>query len=206
MVIRLDKVQVKESKERAFWSNRNKTSFNFRNGVGVVLSGTHPITDEEDVTSKFAGDEQLTRYIVLDARIDDLRVFIHVFYAPVQPADRKKFFDALPTRFPEEAEHIVIGDLNTPIDPLLDERTEIQAWMLELGVLDPWRLTFSDRRQFTGKADTHRIDYCLISKGLLETYYVGLRYITDERWLQEDHLPVEFHLTSPSMPESKNLP
>ncbi|KAI9914298.1 hypothetical protein PsorP6_008312 [Peronosclerospora sorghi] len=131
---------------RAFWSNRNKATFNFRNGVGVVLSGTHPFTDVEDVTSKYAGDEKLTRYLVLEARIDDLWVFIHVVYAPVQPADRKNFFDALPTRFPEEAENIVIGDLNTPLDPLLDERTpdrrdqartELQAWMLELGVLEP---------------------------------------------------------------------
>ncbi|KAI9910906.1 hypothetical protein PsorP6_010526 [Peronosclerospora sorghi] len=78
--------------------------------------------------------------------------------------------------------------------------------MLELGVLDPWRLTFPDRRQFTGKSNTRRIDYCLISKGLLETYYVGSRYLTDERWLHEDHLPVEFQLTFPSMPESKKLP
>ncbi|KAI9911454.1 hypothetical protein PsorP6_009504 [Peronosclerospora sorghi] len=120
-----------------------------------------------------------------------------------------------PPVFRREAEHIVIGDLNTPLDPLLDERTpdrrdqartELQAWMLELGVLDPWRLTFPDRRQFTGKADVRRIDYCSISKGLLETYYVGSRYLTDERWLHEDHLPVEFQLTSPSMPESKKLP
>lgn len=208
-------IKTSDSKARAFWSDLNKPTYDFRNGVGIVLSGAHPFTEVKDVTSKYIGDGQLTRYLVLDARIDDLRVFIHVVYAPVQPAERKEFFNALPTRYPEGAEHIVVGDLNTPLDPLLDERTpdrrdqartELQEWMLELGVVDPWRITFPDRRQFTGKDNTRRIDYCLLSQGLLETYYVGSRYISDERWYHEDHLPVELNLASPSMPVSKRLP
>ncbi|CAI5720106.1 unnamed protein product [Peronospora effusa] len=147
--------------------------------------------------------------------IGTFQVFIHVVYAPVEVTARKRFFESLPTRFPDSAQHLVLGDLNTPFDPFADELvpythdfglTELQTWMLELGVLDPWRATFPDHHLFSGPHQRNRIDYCLVTPDLYEKIYRGSRYVTDMKWYQEDHYRVEFHLASTSRPDSKRLP
>ncbi|KAG6612001.1 putative pollike protein [Phytophthora cinnamomi] len=204
-----------DSRAQVFWSHRNDDDFTGHDGVALILSGRHPFTAVEDVTQTYASADHLARYLVLDARIDDFQVFIHVVYAPVDTPDRKRFFESLPTRFPDAANHLVLGDLNTPMDPVLDEaspyphdlgRDELQTWMLELGVMDPWRATFPDRRLFSGPKQRNRIDYCLMTPELFDGYYRSSRYVTDKTWYHEDHYPVEIHLASPSQPTSKRLP
>ncbi|ETV94781.1 hypothetical protein H310_11737 [Aphanomyces invadans] len=41
-------------------------------------------------------------------------------YAPVQSTDRAAFFDSLPRDFPDDSVHVVMGDLNVPLDLYLD--------------------------------------------------------------------------------------
>ncbi|TDH71019.1 uncharacterized protein CCR75_008535 [Bremia lactucae] len=78
--------------------------------------------------------------------------------------------------------------------------------MLELGVLDPWRATFPDRRVFSGPNNRNRIDYCLLSPLLYSEFYKGSRYVTETKWLHENHSLVEFHLASPLHPTTRSLP
>ncbi|CAI5718702.1 unnamed protein product [Peronospora effusa] len=204
-----------DSRSQVFWSHRDDADFTGRDGVALVLSGAHPLKNVADVTTVYAPADSFANYLVVEATLGSCSLFLHVVYAPVQVPARKRFFASLPTQFPDEACHLILGDLNVPLDPLLDEcipyphdlgRDELQSWMLELGVLDPWRATFPDRRVFSGPNQRNRIDYCLLSPTLYDLSYRSSRYVTDKRWYHEDHYPLEFRLASPSMPTSKRLP
>ncbi|KAF1319013.1 Pollike protein, partial [Globisporangium splendens] len=207
-----------DAKAELFWSHRTDEDFPVsrgRGGVGVVFSGRHPFTSLKDVTLDYSTPNLLQNYLLIDASIQDFRLFIHIVYAPVTVAERKTFFSALPSTFPVDAQHLVLGDFNTPLDPSLDEATpyphdqgrdELTHWMLQLGVLDAWRQVFPDRRQFSGPRRRNRIDYCMLSTTLYTDCLQSVRYVTDDRWHHEDHLPTAFELKSPSQPVTSRLP
>ncbi|KAG7375554.1 hypothetical protein PHYPSEUDO_000657 [Phytophthora pseudosyringae] len=56
--------------------------------------------------------------------------------------------------------------------------------------MDPWRVTFPETRLFSGPDQRNRIDYCLVTTDLFDTNYQGSRYVTEKKWLHEDHYPV----------------
>ncbi|KAI9923314.1 hypothetical protein PsorP6_002034 [Peronosclerospora sorghi] len=134
-----------------------------RDGVGLLLSVEHPFQTVANVSHQYVTFSSSTllyhRYLVIQSRTDDINLYIHVVYAPVQVADRKDFFNALPTRFPDDCHHLVMGGFNVPRDPILDEvkpymhdlgRAEFIAWQLRLGITDAWRNWWLDKREFTG--------------------------------------------------------
>ncbi|GMG17267.1 unnamed protein product [Phytophthora fragariaefolia] len=108
-----------------------------------------------------------------------------------------------------------MGDFSVPLDALMDEvnpyghdlgRNEFISWQLRLGVIDAWRNTYPDRREFTGPGRKNRIGYCFLSTGLLTDYLNEISHVTDQRFNHEDHLPVRFHLKSPDHPTTAPLP
>ncbi|KAG7375553.1 hypothetical protein PHYPSEUDO_000656 [Phytophthora pseudosyringae] len=88
-----------DSKAQVFWSQHTDNDFTGRNGVALILSGSHPFTSVENVTPRYASAAQQPRYLVLDAKIENLRFFIHAVYAPVTVAERKRFFTLCPPGF-----------------------------------------------------------------------------------------------------------
>ncbi|KAI9913413.1 hypothetical protein PsorP6_005813 [Peronosclerospora sorghi] len=158
--------KVCDSKSISFWSHPTTTEFSDtrgRDGVGLLLSGKHPFQTVADVTHQYVTFSSSTLlsylYLVIQARADDINLYVHVVYAPVQVADQKDFFNELPTRFPDDCHHLVMGDFDVPMDPILDEvkaymhdigRAEFIAWQLRLGITDAWRNWWSDKREFTG--------------------------------------------------------
>ncbi|CAI5722284.1 unnamed protein product [Peronospora effusa] len=132
-----------------------------------------------------------------------LGLFIHVVYAPVTVPKRKRFLTALPSNFPFDAHHLVLGDFNIPMGPVMDKvtayphnlgRAEFRDWLLRLGVLDAWRSAHPGRREFTGPGRRNRIDYCFVSPSLFDHYLRDVRHVTDVRYGHEDHLHVRFLL------------
>ncbi|KAH9071298.1 hypothetical protein Ae201684P_015605 [Aphanomyces euteiches] len=60
------------------------------------------------------------KYMVVHTWWEDTPVFFHNVYAPVQNQEREAFFDALPRDFPVNAQHIIMGDFNLPLQRELD--------------------------------------------------------------------------------------
>lgn len=209
-----------DANARTFWSHREDSDLSARRGragVGLVLSGQFPFDDPQDVTSTFAAEDFdfPHHYLVVKATSGDDDIFIHVIYAPVDPADRKRFLESLPTRFPPGARHIAVGDFNVPLDPLLDElvptrhdqgRDELHSWMIRVGVMDAWRASNPERRQFTGPSRRNRIDYAFLSQSLFDDCLQSISHVTEDRWDHEDHLPVRFELKAPGTPQQSRLP
>ena len=101
------------------------------------------------------------RYLVVRLRIFRAPVYLHNVYTPVDPMERKPFFDQLPTgSFEANASHIVCGDLNTTLCPSIDcsssvyrhetSRLSCLEWLSNLGVIDAWRQQHPGERGFTG--------------------------------------------------------
>lgn len=207
-----------DAKAKTFWSHQVDSDFSAargKAGVGLIFTGRSPFTSVHDVTLDYAAEALRHHYIVAEASISDYRLFIHVVYAPVTVPERKSFLEALPSRFPAGAHHLVLGDFNVPMDPVLDEtspdshdlgRAEFRSWLLQLGVLDAWRASHPDRREFTGPRRRNRIDYCLLSPTLFDNYLREVRHVTNVRYHHEDHLPIRFQLQSPSHPKQSRLP
>ncbi|RMX62093.1 hypothetical protein DD238_006311 [Peronospora effusa] len=195
-----------DAKARTFWSHQVDSDYSAASGkagVGVVFSGRCPFLSLRDVTLRFADDALRHHYLVVEATIDDYSLFIHVVYAPVTVPKRKRFLTALPSNFPFDAHHLVLGDFNIPMGPVMDKvtayphnlgRAEFRDWLLRLGVLDAWRSAHPGRREFTGPGRRNRIDYCFVSPSLFDHYLRDVRHVTDARYGHEDHLHVRFLL------------
>ncbi|POM57483.1 Pol-like protein putative [Phytophthora palmivora] len=85
------------------------------NGVLTVLRSDFPDFDSAvDLTHMTVPG----RYLVVRVTVEHAPVYIHNVYAPVDKQEKQQFFSSLE---PEEFEDdLVLGDLNTPLDPSLD--------------------------------------------------------------------------------------
>ncbi|KAF1327226.1 putative Pollike protein, partial [Globisporangium splendens] len=138
------------------------------------------------------------RYLVVKMMVSDAPVYIHNVYAPVDRQEKQQFFSSLSTEgFEDQATHLVLGDLNTPLDPRLDSsspdlrydpaRSSCLAWLARLGVVDAWRVHHDTKRVFTGPLPRkNRLDYILLSEPFYERFYDDSKYFVPQN--AGDHL------------------
>ncbi|KAF1318181.1 putative Pollike protein, partial [Globisporangium splendens] len=138
------------------------------------------------------------RYLVVKLMVSDAPVYIHNVYAPVDRQEKQQFFSSLSTEgFEDQATHLVLGDLNTPLDPRLDSsspdlrydpaRSSCLAWLARLGVVDAWRVHHDTKRVFTGPLPRkNRLDYILLSEPFYERFYDDSKYFVPQN--AGDHL------------------
>lgn len=146
------------------------------------------------------------RYLLVHIRGPLHSIYIQNVYAPVRPHERAHFFQGLPTQFEPEAHHVVLGDFNVAVDPILDSRGVTSAldpsrghllgWLATLRVADPWRLRFTQRRLFSGpRPRINRLDYIFVSDELVESSFETTKYF--QAPYSGDHLAVRLVLGSP---------
>ncbi|DAZ99011.1 TPA: hypothetical protein N0F65_011266, partial [Lagenidium giganteum] len=123
------------------------------------------------------------RYIVVKMVVTDATLYVHNVYAPVDEHDKQIFFDNLPVDgFETDATHLVLGDLNSPLDPRLGSSREstrsrpgcgaCRRWLARLGVIDPWRVHNPDMQVYTGpQPRRNRLDYILMSEPFSAALY-----------------------------------
>ncbi|KAF1327222.1 putative Pollike protein, partial [Globisporangium splendens] len=138
------------------------------------------------------------RYLVVKLMVSDAPVYIHNVYAPVDRQEKQHFFSSLSTEgFDDQATHLVLGDLNTPLDPRLDSsspdlrydraRSSCLSWLARLGVVDAWRVHHDTKRVFTGPLPRkNRLDYILLSEPFYERFYDDSKYFVPQN--AGDHL------------------
>ncbi|KAF1329066.1 putative Pollike protein, partial [Globisporangium splendens] len=138
------------------------------------------------------------RYLVVKLMVSDAPVYIHNVYAPVDRQEKQQFFSSLSTEgFEDQATHLVLGDLNTPLDPRLDSSSpdlrydpawsSCLAWLARLGVVDAWRVHHDTKRVFTGPLPRkNRLDYILLSEAFYERFYDDSKYFVPQN--AGDHL------------------
>lgn len=207
-----------DSRAQAFWSHSSFPTFTGHNGVGIIFGSNHPFTDIADLTSSLRLSPILhNRYMILSARLGTQLYHLHCVYAPSQPRDRAPFFSALPTQFSGDTVHMVCGDFNLPLDPLLDQadpkdhrlspgRLELLNWLQCLSLIDPWRISHPDTRLFSGPGQRHRLDYCFLSLTLFDSHLQDIHYIPPASYHHEDHHSISFRLTSRSYPLPSRTP
>ena len=141
---------------------------------GIDCSINHKIVDPEG------------RYIILKACIQDkVYVLINV-YAPNKDKDQVNFFNKLLSILQNEnldsVDNIILGgDLNCPLDPLLDKKggastkrksviSCVDDFKSKLDLVDIWRSKNPDAKSFTWSQKSSpvfcRLDYWLISNNL----------------------------------------
>lgn len=111
------------SHHRVFASDRNSSSqvqIGPRScGVATLL---HPdllgVESAQEVTSATIPG----RYLLVRLMQADRPLYIHNIYAPVRASERAIFYQELPNHFEPVARHIVLGDFNVAIDPVMDSR------------------------------------------------------------------------------------
>uniref|UniRef100_K3WE34 Endonuclease/exonuclease/phosphatase domain-containing protein n=1 Tax=Globisporangium ultimum (strain ATCC 200006 / CBS 805.95 / DAOM BR144) TaxID=431595 RepID=K3WE34_GLOUD len=125
-------------------------------------------------------------------------IYIHNVYAPVDQQEKQQFFSSLETEeFEDQATHMVLGDLNTPLDPRLDSsspdlhydpgRSSCLEWLAKLGVVDAWRIHYDTKRVFTGPLPRkNRLDYILLSEDFYTCFYDDSKYFLPKH--AGDHL------------------
>lgn len=190
--------------------------YNGRHGVGLVLTTNAPFHDSVDITRSVLNSALHSRYLLVKSTLDQYPLYIHVVYAPDEPALRGEFFRALPMSFPSDAEHIVLGDFNVTLDDNLDQRNpghhagvgreELRSWLLHLGLLDSWRFQHPTKREYTSPKDRNRIDFCFLSTRLLQDHLQDIQHVIGPKWQHEDHKPVEFTLGSIALPRQTKAP
>ncbi|KAH9107181.1 hypothetical protein AeMF1_017421, partial [Aphanomyces euteiches] len=121
------------------------------------------------------------KYMVVHTWWEDTPVFFHNVYAPVQNQEREAFFDALPRHFPVNAQHIIMGDFNLPLQRELDAmdpsschhtgRSQCSQWLEALHVVDAWRLHNPSARVFSSPHGQNRLDYIFMDEDLMRTAY-----------------------------------
>ncbi|ETP51167.1 hypothetical protein F442_03635 [Phytophthora nicotianae P10297] len=62
------------------------------------------------------------RYLLIRLVHAGSTVYIHNIYAPVNASERSHFYQSLPAEFDQDSHHLVLGDFNVAIDPILDSR------------------------------------------------------------------------------------
>lgn len=138
------------------------------------------------------------RYLVVKVMVDGDPIYIHNVYAPVDRYEKHEFFSSLETaEFEDQATHLVLGDLNTPLDPRLDSsspdlrydrgRSSCLEWLAKLGVVDAWRIHYDTKRVFTGPLPRkNRLDYVLMSEDFYARCYDDSKYFLPKH--AGDHL------------------
>ena len=165
------------------------------NGVLTVLRSDFPgfetAVDIPDLS--IAG-----RYLVVKVIVERTPIYIHNVYAPVDRHEKQQFFSSLDTEaFEDHAKHLVLGDLNTPLNPRLDccsqdlrydsSRSSCLEWLAKLGVVDAWRIHYDSKRVFTGPLPRkNRLDYILMSESLYTHVYGDSTYFLPKH--AGDHL------------------
>ncbi|KAF1330506.1 putative Pollike protein, partial [Globisporangium splendens] len=147
-------------------------------------------------------------YLVIRVSVGDVPVYIHNVYSPVDDSDKRVFFDHLRVdMFEDNATRIVLGDLNTPLDPSIDSsqpslrarpgRSACLGWLGQLGVVDPWCIHHPDERVYTGpQPRKNRLDYILMSEDLSNAVYGDAKYFEPKG--AGDHLVHQVTLCSMS--------
>jgi exonuclease III len=217
-------IHVADSGARCYWSDTTSPVFNERHGVGLVLSTASPFGEVEDLTARVYKEQLRNRYLLLKTTLGGESVYIHVVYAPDEPPQRGEFFRALPTHFDDiytdgdvdagrNASHLVVGDFNVTMDNFLDQasssqlhpgagREEMCDWLDALGLMDAWRFTHPDERDYTSPTRKNRLDYCFLTVDLLQEHLVTVSHVRDRKWNNEDHIPVEFRLQAKFLPKT----
>ncbi|KAI9905223.1 hypothetical protein PsorP6_014184 [Peronosclerospora sorghi] len=216
-----------DSGARCFWSDSTCPDFKERHGVGLVLSSASPFGEVEDLTAGVYAEQLRNRYLLLKTSLGDKPVFLHVVYAPDEPSRRGDFFRTLPVTFnytdTNSADldggimHIVLGDFNVTMDPYLDQaspsqhlpgqgRAELSDWLDSLGLVDAWRYSNPDMRDYTSPTRKNRLDYCFLTVNLIQDHLNTICHIRDRKWRCEDHIPVEFSLQAKILPRLKRAP
>ncbi|TDH72015.1 uncharacterized protein CCR75_000122 [Bremia lactucae] len=217
-------IHVADSGARCFWSDTTSPVFNERHGVGLILSSASPFGEVEDLTALVYKDQLRNRYLLLKTSLGTSTVFLHVIYAPDEPPRRGDFFRALPVGFnwngaegENDSKHIVLGDFNVTMDNFLDQaspsqlhpgagREEMCDWLDALGLLDAWRFVNPDTRDYTSPTRKNRLDYCFLTANLLEVHLASINHVRDQKWHNEDHIPVAFRLQAKILPNLKRAP
>ncbi|KAF4135669.1 Reverse transcriptase (RNA-dependent DNA polymerase) [Phytophthora infestans] len=205
-------IHVADSGARCFWSDTTSPIFNGRHGVGLAMSSTSPFGDVEDLTASVYKEQLRNRYLLLKTALGGETVYLHVVYAPDEPMNRGEYYRALPTGFDADeddvetgAKHIVVGDFNLTMDDYLDQtaadrphlrrgREELEDWLDTLGLVDAWRFMHPEVRDFTSPSRKNRLDYCFVTADLLQDNLISVKHIRDQKWHNEDHIPVAFSL------------
>lgn len=146
------------------------------------------------------------RLVCIEAVIDGRRLNLCNVYAPNE--DSPEFFhkvNRLLGSF-EEGGIILGGDHNQTLDPVLDKsryfpapskgREALKQLQEDVGVVDIWRLTNPDKREYTFYSHNHkshsRIDYFLISNNLVDS----VQDITIGAIALTDHATVELCIST----------
>ncbi|KAF1315557.1 putative Pollike protein, partial [Globisporangium splendens] len=175
------------------------------NGVITVLRSDFPGFDTAEEVSRLSVPG---RYLVVKVMVECAPIYIHNVYAPVDQQEKHQFFSSLDTEgFEGQATHMVLGDLNTPLDPRLDSsspdlrydpgRSSCLEWLAKLGVVDAWRIHYDTKRVFTGPLPRkNRLDYILLSEDFYERFYDDSKYFLPKH--AGDHLTHSVSLRSGS--------
>lgn len=113
-------VRTVDFQAKTFWSPIDSINRKGQNGVGLILFSGHLFDTIADISDEIIPTYMQSRYIILDTKIEKTRIMIHIIYAPVQTQNRKEFFNFLPSEYPEEVPHIILGDFNVPMNPTMD--------------------------------------------------------------------------------------
>uniref|UniRef100_A0AAV1UGB9 Endonuclease/exonuclease/phosphatase domain-containing protein n=1 Tax=Peronospora matthiolae TaxID=2874970 RepID=A0AAV1UGB9_9STRA len=131
-------------------SHQHRPTRERSNGVVIVLRSEFPGFNSAVVVSRLS---VTGRYLVVRVLVDGFPLHLHNVYAPIDRQEKCQFFSGLVTEeFEDHATHIVLEDLNTPLDPRLDSSTPDLRYdpgrssclerMAKLGVVDTWMIHF----------------------------------------------------------------
>ncbi|GMF42382.1 unnamed protein product [Phytophthora fragariaefolia] len=195
---------------RVFVSDRNSSSqvqLGPRScGVATLL---HPdllgVESAQEVTSATIPGRYLLVHL-MQANRPLYTLYIHNIYAPVRESERAIFYQKLPTHFEPIARHLVLGDFNVTIDPVMDSRGVssvvdasrgvLLSWLAGLNVTDSWRHRYPRRRTFSGLLTrVNRLDYIFVSDDWVDTSLDDTKYFQAPH--SGDHLAVRVNLGSP---------
>ncbi|KAH9101839.1 hypothetical protein AeMF1_021544 [Aphanomyces euteiches] len=181
------------------WDVDSSAYTNRWGGVATIIrSGTPGF----DTLTHMIQHDVPNRYLLLHTTWGDRDIYYHNVYAPVESAERAAFFDGLPTEFPHDAIHVVMGDFNVPLDLQADcstpqtqwsGRHECLSWLASIGVVDIWRLLHPSDRVFSSPGNTNRLDYICASEYLRSTHDVSIQYKYPIQDVMGDHCAVSIH-------------
>ena len=175
----------------------NDNNENRNAGVGIFIKQNGKLKDVEIIHNLTIQQ----RYIVLKTTNNNKVIYIHCIYAPAQYKERIDFFKQLPTNFEENSTHIVGGDFNTTINPILDSISqnvsygskELKEWLNTLKLIDIWRFMKNEEKGMTGPKRRNRIDY------IFTTYDIAqhIKYINLKSNIgHSDHLGIEIQINT----------
>lgn len=151
------------------WGAETITCHGSSNSRGVAIL----IKNGVDCTIHRKILDPLGRYIILKAQIQEKTYILINVYAPNKDKDLVKFFDNLFSILTNEnldsEDNIILGgDLNCPLNPLLDKKggiftkrklvtSCIDSFQSKLDLVDIWRIKHPDSKSFTWSQKSPRI-------------------------------------------------